>query len=126
MLQNLKLHLIYFGIGILIGAFLYARFKPDPIQSLKSDIKKDIIYIDRVIKKKDGTVVEEKIVKQKEETKTENQKHQYRVSAIPNYDLQERKIIYGALIERRMFGDLFMGIYGSSDLNIGVSISLEF
>ena len=125
MFKDLPIHLTYLIAGLLVGAFIYARFAPSPpAKSLES--KTDTVYIERIIKKKDGSVVVEKIVKQREEVKVKTDQKQYRVSLIPSYKFVDQKVSYGASIERRIFRDLWMGIHGSSAGDIGVSVSLEF
>lgn len=125
MWENLKVNLIYLALGLLCGAFLYARFTPEPIPQ-KLDSKKDTVYVERIIKKKDGTVVVEKIERVKETIKIENPKHQYRVAILPTYNFLDAKVIYGASIERRIIGDLWMGVYGSTRGDIGLQVGLEF
>lgn len=61
------------------------------------------------------------------ETKTvERQSPQWNLRAMAGFDLKARTPSYGAGLERRLLGPIFIGVYGFSSGAAGVSVALFF
>lgn len=120
------------GIGIfLIGiSFAIGRYTAPVKIEEKQVVTKETEYITREVIKPDGTIVKETIKKDTATKDTqkivENKKPDYKVSIIPQYNFSDKKMIYGASVEKRIAGPIFAGIYADSNTNVGVSISMEF
>ena len=48
------------------------------------------------------------------------------ISAYVATPLDKQELFYGAHIQRRIIGDVFLGVMASTDKKVGVSIGLEW
>lgn len=127
----------YFLALVLVGGIGYGwgRYKtPAKVEIQEKQIvtkQTEVIY--REIKQADGTVIKETVTKDTstkesdKSSKTTAEKPKNKVGALASYDFQNKETVYGVLIQRRI-GDtpFFGGIYGTTNKQIGASISLEF
>jgi len=56
----------------------------------------------------------------------ENQKPQWKVSAQFAPKVPQYEYFYGAQVERRILGPVFVGAFGNIDHTVGLSVGLEF
>lgn len=125
--------LLLFALGLGIGR--YTVTTPDS-QQKNQETTKEIKNIEETVtetKKPDGTIIKETkkidksviVEKKKNETITDA-KTQYRVSAMAGYNFDKVAPVYGALVEKRILGNLSAGVWANTDKVVGASLSLEF
>jgi hypothetical protein len=123
----IKIGVVFLLIGL---AFAYGRYSAPKSVETKEVIKKETEYITREIKQPDGTVIKEVINRDLTQKATDNkvvyQKPQYKVNIIPQYNFDSNKVTYGASVEKRISGPIFVGIYANTEKAIGVSVGIEF
>lgn len=126
--MNLATKIIIAVISLSVAYGTGRYFSPAKIET-KETVKTETEYITRIIKQKDGTIIKEKIKKDStdisKESKTESIKPQYKVSVFPQYNLETSKTKYGGSVEKRFLGNVFLGVYGDTDKNVGVAVTLE-
>lgn len=149
-MEKLKQNKYYIigGIILLLLAYGYGRYmQPAEVITKTETLVKEIVKtqkekrtIKKIITRPDGAkeeiYIDEEIdvaEKSKEEHKKSekiviNKKPQWKASALAiQKDGDEfGKITYGAIIERRIFGSLFIGVNANQDKDIGLSIGMEF
>lgn len=152
-MENLIKDVRVMGIGVLIiiiaiaVGYGFGRYvQPAKVVTVVKEVKSDTQVIDKNIvtvvtetKKPDGsdtivTKTEDKSIDNNTEndtfsstTTTTNQKTQWRVSALAGFHYDSLPVPnYGALVERRILGPIFVGVYGKSDKEAGIAISLDF
>jgi hypothetical protein len=151
--ENLIKDVRVMGIGVLIiiiaiaVGYGFGRYvQPAKVVTVVKEVKTDNQVVDKNIvttvtetKKPDGsdtivTKTEDKSVDKTKEndtfnstTTTTNQKTQWRVSALAGlrYDNLTTPN-YGAIVEKRLLGPIFVGAWGNSGKEAGISIGLEF
>ena len=105
------------GIGIfLLGAmFATGRYTAPVKIEEKQIVTKETEYITREIVKPDGTIVKETIKKdtstKENQTIVDNKKAGFRVAVIPQYSFDTKKTTYGATVEKRIMGNIFVLLY---------------
>lgn len=57
---------------------------------------------------------------------TENLKPQWKATALAGYNFSSFEKVYGAEIDRRIIGPIFVGAWGNSNHTGGLSVSVEF
>ena len=57
---------------------------------------------------------------------TETKRPNYRASALIGYNFNSFLPVYGAAIEKRIIGNISVGVWGTTDRSVGASLSLEF
>jgi hypothetical protein len=63
----------------------------------------------------------------KKETETiENSKAQYKIGITTGFNIDNRKQDYGVQLERRLLGNIWGGVYGKTDKDLGVVVKMEF
>jgi hypothetical protein len=124
--KTTKILIAIVALAVSYGTGRY--LSPSKVET-KETVKTETEYITRIIKQKDGTIIKEKIKKDTKDTtkesKTESIKPQYKVSVFPQYNLETSKTKYGGSVEKRVLGNVFIGVYGDTDKNIGVAVTLE-
>ena len=119
------------AVVLLVGiAFAYGRYSAPNSVETREVIKKETEYITREIKQADGTVIKEVIsrdlTEKEKDKKTVFQKPQYKVSIIPQYSFDDKKMVYGASVEKRISGPIFVGLYADTNKTVGISVGIEF
>ncbi len=97
-------------------------------------VKHDTTTIVKEHKNRDGssdtetTVVNHDIdLSKSDDSKTiTNLTPQWKVQGQYGYNFQSLRPVYGAAIERRIVGPLFIGAWGNTDHTVGLSVGLEF
>lgn len=89
---------------------------------------------------KDGTKTIKTVTEDKSTTKvqenrttesdkiTSSQKPQWKVSGLAGVKIDDLKsrLVYGAAVERRILGPVFVGVWGNTERMAGVTVGLEF
>ena len=127
-MNNLKKYgLILLALAAAYGTGRYLA--PAKVET-KEVVKTNTEYITRVVTTKDGTVIKETIKKDQvtkdTSTKVETQKPQYKAGAVAKLALNDGTVSYGAIVERRVLGNIFMGVYADTQRTVGVTASMEF
>jgi len=108
---------------------------------IKREVEKDITKKKTTLP--DGTVIEEEVDKSKEKSEESKEKSEEKVKAKEKIKIRKKYnfIISGAAlhdlnstdgftyqlsIHRRVLGNVYVGIIGTSDKNVGVGISVKF
>lgn len=101
-------------------------------------IKRDVRTVIREITRPDGTKETDTVIEDRtrERTRTDantrtetvvtNEKPQWKVDLMARAKITNIVPVYGASIQRRIIGPVFMGVNGWSDANVGLSVGLEF
>lgn len=133
------------GLLLLVVGYGTGRYlQPAKIQIKKEEvikevevIKKDIRIVEREITRPDGTKEKERITEDKsqESTKKEkdtkestliaNKKPDWRVNGLAALN-NDRNIVYGLHVERRILGPISVGAFGLTDTTVGLSVGIEF
>jgi hypothetical protein len=114
-------------IGFVGGRFLYP---PQPkVETVEKIVeKKEVVEVIKELIKKDGTTVRT-IERQTTEDKKEDRKVKINKN---NYDLSIQygiivgEPVYGIQIQRRIFGDFKLGVWGNTKNEFGISLGIEF
>jgi len=135
--------LVLLGLGVAIGRFL----TPEKVEVVKEEVvkevevvKKDVVYVEKKITRPDGTVEEERRVEDRTETEkrrdqesreskiVQNAKPQWKVSGLVGTKdwTNISSPVYGISVERRIAGPIFVGAWGTTGSNVGISVGLEF
>lgn len=134
-MNNLKIASVTLLLGVALGAIVAKTYFPEvkEVQTEKEIIKTDVKVVTRVVERPDGTketIIEstDKTVKREDKTssKTNRKQPDYKANVIVKYSFEDKKESYGALVETRLAGPLFLGVYGDTEKNVGVSVGLEF
>lgn len=124
------------GIAALIGAYLYGKSQAETITEVKEvekivekrDVVTEIVEIIRPDGTKETvTVIQDKTVIDKlKETETKAGKNNWFVAAGLGYNVNNFERTYQIDVNRRVLGDIFVGVYGSTNKDIGVKVGFEF
>lgn len=133
--------LVVAGLGYGFGRYM----QPAKIQIKKEEVikevevvKKDVVVVEKITTNKDGTTVVERRTEDKstersstdtrtkESTLVINVKPQWRVQGMVGYRGQLDRPMYGAGIERRILGPVFVGAWGNTEKQFGLSAGFEF
>lgn len=126
----------------LVGFFSARHTSPERIvtkevEVVKTVVQKDTKTIIKKVKSPDGTVTTEIVKEDKsninqntsknKETIVNNEK-QWKATLFTSFEAIARpsEASYAASIERRIVGPIFVGVWGSTQGNGGVSVSVEF
>lgn len=124
--------IVIFLVGIFVGSkSVPPEIVEKKVEVVKTVVQKDVKTVIKRVKTSDGTVTTEIVKEDKSnsqsdttkasETIVKNEK-QWKASLFTTFDTNT----YMAGIERRIIGPVFMGAWGSTKGNAGVSISIEF
>ena len=137
---------IYYILGALViffvGMFVGGKSVPPKtvtkeVEVVKTVVQKDTKTIIKKVKSPDGTVTTEIVKEDKsninqntsknKETIVNNEK-QWKATLFTSYEaiVRPSEASYAASIERRIVGPVFVGVWGSTQGNGGVSVSVEF
>jgi len=135
--------LVALGLGYAVGRYV----QPASIKIVKEEvikivdrINKDVVTIIEKITRPDGTVEEKTTIIDKtqyehyqqqqtnESTTIVSQKAQWKVQGLAGIRIDDFRgpQIYGVGIERRIIGPVFVGVWGNTDKQVGLSVGLEF
>jgi len=102
--------------------------------------RKNVVTVTHEEKKPDGTMIIDTRIEDKstETTKTDtkekttetitNLKPQWKVQGLAGISLDKSFVgeVYGVGVERRIIGPIFVGVYGKTSKEVGLSLSVEF
>jgi len=135
--------LLLLGLGVAVGRYL----APGKVEVVKEEVikevevvKKDVVYVEKKITRPDGTIEEERRIEDKSETErrrdqesreskiVQNAKPQWKVSGLVGTKdwTNISTPVYGISVERRIAGPIFVGAWGTTGSNVGISVGLEF
>ncbi len=119
---------IGFGIGKYVGG---GNIQQETTKEKEVAIEDTIIVKEE--KRPDGTVVKEVTTTKKKETTTKGtsikiveNKPDWKASALVGYNLDKSAMVYGASVDRRILGNIFVGAWGTTDKQVGLSVGMEF
>ena len=114
------------------GGYKYADYVIE--SSTKTVVKERVKFRERVV-----TVIKERPDGTKETTITENRSRDEKKKAkqeviqrrsdwhlAASYSVLGKNAIYTLSVQRRVLGNVFMGVYGRTDNEFGVSLGIEF
>lgn len=117
--------LVVFAVGVGVGRYYIPTNK-----SQSSESENSSETTERETKNPDGTVIKERIVKKIEyrnnTTVVESKKPDWRALGLAGYSFDNNKPVYGAAIERRVLGSVFVGAYGTTNKEVGLTVGYEF
>jgi hypothetical protein len=147
-----KYQLIIAAILIVI-AFAFGRYTTPDKVVVKTEIKEIIVEKESakkdvaisetteeiIIIKPDGTKIVKKKNKKEEKKKEETNKESVVAKEEKHEEIKEKakpqwgiggmyqpSSVYGLVIDRRIIGPVFLGVWGKSDLDFGLSVKVEF
>lgn len=124
---------ILLAIGFGIGRYTV----PNNLQEISKTEKESKTEETIIVKeetKPDGTVVKETTKTKKKEDSSkkedvlivENKKPDWKASALVGYNFDKSKVVYGAMVDRRVLGNIFVGVGATTDKQALLSLSMEF
>lgn len=119
--------LIIFALGVGVGKYI----TPSGSKETSKETDKNHETIDRDVTAPDGTKIHEHIVKdetKKKESSTtivEN-KPNWRVAALGGYSFKSNTMVYGASVEKRVLANIHVGVWGTTERELGLSVGYEF
>lgn len=137
MTKNLK-YLLLGGFALLAVGFSIGRYvvpnKSIESTNIEKEVKREETVIVREETRPDGTKIKETTNTTKKETTdkkeiikiVENAKPQWKASALAGYNLDKSAPVYGVAVDRRILGNIYMGAWGTTDKQVGLSVSMEF
>jgi len=132
--------LIALGIGYGTGRYLQPQEVKIQYKEVIKEVeveRKNVITIIKEIERPDGTkekitkIVDKSTIEKDIEKKTNKVttvkalKPQWKVAALVGIGISS-PAVYGAQIERRIFGPFFLGVWGNTNKTMGISVSMEF
>lgn len=146
--QNSTVKSIVIGLVILVVGYAFGRYaSPQKVVTkieFQTDItktnEKDHTTTQTTIIKPDGTKIvinqdeTQDIIKQQTEIQEkfyqdiQNSKPNWKVSALvqKEHDRTISNLVYGAHVEKRFIGPVFLGAYGNTASDFGLSLGIEF
>lgn len=122
---------ISFIAGLCVAGIIALRYKPAPEAKTRTEYKHDVVTIIKEVTKPDGTKEKETVINEskegsKEKSKPINIKPNYLVQAAVGTKFNGEKEVYTLQASKRVFMDVFVGVYGRTDKELGLLIGLEF
>lgn len=115
----------------LVGSFLLGKNQAPTKVNTVEVVKeiRDIEIVKQEVTKPDGSKVVTTTTKDKTKLDTRNEtkinKPNWKVSGLVGIN-SELRTVYGASVDRRIVGNIFVGAWGTTDKTGGISIGLEF
>lgn len=121
-------------LSVAAAAYAFGRYaQPEKVVVKEVEVvKRDVKTVVRTVKQPDGTVIRERTTEDKTQTMSEkektvvNDKSKVTVNALLGYSFNDRKEIYGLMVQKQMFGPVSVGAFGMSDTTVGVTIGISF
>lgn len=122
---------ISFIAGLCVAGIIALRFKPLPEAKVRTEYKHDVLTIIKEVTKPDGTKEKETVISEnkegsKEKSKTINIKPNYLIQAAVGTKFNGEKEVYTLQVSKRFIFDMYVGVYGRTDKELGVLVGLEF
>lgn len=116
------------GVGVGIGV----TQAPTKIQEVEKVVeKKNVVTIVKETKKPDGTIEKKTTIKDKSSTVKdtakliENKRADWKASGLVGISTKGEQV-YGISIDRRILGNVFVGVWGHTGATAGISVGMEF
>lgn len=144
-------NLLKVALGVLLAAglgYAFGRYAQPAKVEIKKEVqikevevtRKNVVTVTREEKRPDGTVIIDtrtvdtsteavnRTSKEKESTVVTSLKPQWRVGGGVGMKYNEVKLepVYTLGVERRILGPVFVGAYGRTDKEVGLTVSVEF
>lgn len=124
---------VLLAVGFGVGRYTVPE-KSTEQTIVEKELKKEETVIVREETRPDGTKIKETTNTTKKETAkrtetikiVESKKPDWKVAGLVGYNFNKVKPVYGAVVERRILGNIFVGAWGTTDQQAGLSVSLEF
>lgn len=129
LLTKIGLTILLLGVAFGVGRYTAPSNKTN---TNETNTTTETRVIEREITRPDGTKEKEKVTENIKETEkksttiVENKKPDWKANLLGGYSFTEKKIVYGASIEKRYLGPISLGVWGNTQNTYGVSIGLEF
>lgn len=133
--------LISAGVGYAGGRYVQPAKVVTKIKEVTKTVqvvKHDTVTVVKEVTRPDGskesttTITDHDVDTTDSSTKTSisqkisNEKPQWKASGLAGYNFSKLNPVYGAQIERRIIGPIFVGAWGNTDKAAGVALSIEF
>lgn len=124
--------ILLFTLGLGTGKYISTNKTESSKTETTTETQKEIV--DRETKHPDGTIEKERIIRdvkiktiEKERlVSIEAAKPSWNVSALAGYSVNESKLIYGLVVQKRIAGPIYVGGWGTTEKTIGLSVGYEF
>lgn len=121
-------------LSVALLAYAFGRYaQPEKVVVKEVEVvKRDVRTVVKTVKQPDGTVIRERVTEDKtqtaksNETVTVNQGSKVKLNALVGWSFDERKEVYGVMIQKDMFGPVSIGAFGLSDKTVGITIGISF
>lgn len=117
-----------FWVGTIIGAYFYGSSKPIPPPEVREVIKVDrqVETVTQIVKLPSGE--ERTTIVEKEVEKTVVKREEIPVKQLWHISVSKslKENIYSFGVEKKVLGDLSVGLYGTTDKNFGVTLGYSF
>lgn len=120
-------------LGAGLGTFLFPQIKEKQVEVQKEVLVKDVVTITKIVTRPDGSkeeviTVTDKSKENKQSTNTVTKKaSNWHASVGAKSKIDKLGIdVYTIQIEKRILGDLFIGVTGSTDKTVGITVGMEF
>lgn len=125
--------LICLLLGGGLGTLLFPQTKEKVVEVEKEVVVKDVVTVTRIVTRPDGTkeelvTVTDKTKENKQSTSTKTvAKSTWHASIGAKSKIDRLQVdLYTIQIEKRILGDLFIGVTGSTDKTVGLTVGMEF
>lgn len=128
--------LVLLAVGTGIGRYLTpAKVEEKVVEKVVEKEKKDIHTITRIVERPDGTkeTTIEHTDKSTNTIATDKSKElkvdgrpDWKVSVGTGYDFKKKEQLYIGTIERRILGNISVGVFGTTNQQAGINVGIEF
>lgn len=128
--------LVLLAVGTGIGRYLTpAKVEEKVVEKIVEKEKKDIHTVTRIVERPDGTkeTTIEHTDKSTNTVATDKSKElkiddraNWRVSVGTGYDFRRKEQLYIGTAERRILGNISVGVFGTTDQQAGITVGIEF
>lgn len=120
-------------IGLGLGSQLFPKVESKTVEVQTERVVKDVVTVIKVITRPDGskeevttTTDKSKEAKNSKSSAIVAAKADWHVSISAAKTLTEPEISYTIMAEKRVLGNIFVGVSANTNKQIGVSVGLEF
>lgn len=131
--KNVVVVLVVAALSVAVTKYYWPRVETKTVEVTKEVLKTDVRTVVKIVEKPDGskeTTTEIVDHSSKESSKSKESvkytQKDWMVSASASTKFTNIEPIYGAQVQRRILGPIYMGVVASTDKMVGVSVGLEF
>jgi hypothetical protein len=122
---------ISFLAGLAVATIVCLRYKPAPEVKTRTEYKRDVVTIIKEVTKPDGTTERETTItdnteRSKDKSAPVRIKPDFMIQGGVGTKFNGEKEVYTVAVSKRVFMDIFVGVYGRTDKELGVLVGLEF